>query len=561
MLIATPDRQIHHVRNSLEKHIIGRFGVPKVMWSDNAAEFISKPMTQFFESYGIRHKKVSLYHAQGNFVERQNRNVNFQLKLLIANHKTDWDSYLPQMEMALNSVANCTTVFSPFELVFGQKPRLPNDFQWLEDDTLPIGEILKGRSSRILEQNHVAKDIFRLAQTIALDAQDTQAKYFNMSHRPVSYKVGDIVKVTNFVLSNKSKLIQRKTEATFKGPFIIIKKTGDNYTLAYNNEDKKVFGTYNVKNVKPYYADSDSESDIDEFEKHNADEDDIWDNILVDPSDEVTIKNKQYRADNPDSEIIIQDEIAVKELDEYNKNKQNKLTGKSQPQEQNKNANKTNTKVSIPQDSQSIMKQLNIDQNKNMTQNELTKIIKNHKKNNSNDLLYRDLGHADQPISERTRNKKKVPINSIKVSINNVLQYPKQNLFVKNDNFWDCEMCAEHLYKYIDKPKNNNILISFHCEDCSELFHQVVFKNTGLHGDEQYGISCSEKSPCWKNIINLAVIYYYNENLAKDTYNLFTTITIKEEEAKKVEITYPSFEWPIQEFPKHIKFLDSNKNK
>src|SRR6266851_5194983 len=89
---------------------------------------------------------------------------------------------------------------------------------------------------------------------------------------------------------------------------------------------------------------------------------------------------------------------------------------------------------------------------------------------------------------------RKIPMNNLQVSINNVLQFPKQNVYVKNDTFWDCNICADKLSKYTRKPKDHKTLVSFHCDGCADLFHSAVFENKGIFGDEGYGIICSEKS-------------------------------------------------------------------
>ena len=92
-------------------------------------DFISRVMKQYCEIVGIKQIRASPYHPQmDGMVEYLNSTLKKRLlRKLVQNTKVEWDQCLPYVLWACRGTVHKTTGFTPHELVFGKKMRMPLD--------------------------------------------------------------------------------------------------------------------------------------------------------------------------------------------------------------------------------------------------------------------------------------------------------------------------------------------------------------------------------------------------------------------------------------------------
>ena len=85
-------------------------------------------MTQVYKLLGIDARTNTFYHpaSQGK-VERSHQVIANMLAKFVSSGQTDWDLYVPQCMMAMNTSVHSATGFSPYYLVHGRHPTLPPD--------------------------------------------------------------------------------------------------------------------------------------------------------------------------------------------------------------------------------------------------------------------------------------------------------------------------------------------------------------------------------------------------------------------------------------------------
>ena len=82
-------------------------------------------------------------------------------------------------------------------------------------------------------------------------ANESQAKYYNLRRRPISYKIEEQVLRSEKMLSNKAGNIVKKLNKNFEGPFFT--KTKISPTIyEIKNKKGKSLGNWNVEGIKKY---------------------------------------------------------------------------------------------------------------------------------------------------------------------------------------------------------------------------------------------------------------------------------------------------------------------
>lgn len=114
------------VANALTSGWISKFGVPKIITSDQGRQFDSQLFSELMRTLGIRHFKTTSYHPQANgLVERWHRTLKASI-LCINTEK--WTSYLPMILLGFRTTFKEDLGASPAELVYGTTLRVPGEF-------------------------------------------------------------------------------------------------------------------------------------------------------------------------------------------------------------------------------------------------------------------------------------------------------------------------------------------------------------------------------------------------------------------------------------------------
>ena len=103
--IPIPSKKNENVWDALLTHVVSRYGLPSVIVSDNGGEFTATKFKEWMREVGIDHRLSSPYKKSGGYADK-------------------WEEYLTDALYAYRVSIN-TDGFTPFQQVFGQRPRLP----------------------------------------------------------------------------------------------------------------------------------------------------------------------------------------------------------------------------------------------------------------------------------------------------------------------------------------------------------------------------------------------------------------------------------------------------
>jgi len=121
------DKQAETVAMIIFIHWICRFGSPVQIHSDNAMEFVNKLNKELFKLLDIKHTTTTPGHPQCNVqAEVFNKTMAKYLASLVDGSTLDWEQYLPALQFSYNTSYHSTILITPFELLYGMKPRTPS---------------------------------------------------------------------------------------------------------------------------------------------------------------------------------------------------------------------------------------------------------------------------------------------------------------------------------------------------------------------------------------------------------------------------------------------------
>src|ERR1051325_9985358 len=114
------------VRRFYWRNIICRFGLPRVIVSDNGAQFASTSVVEFCKELGIQNKFISVEPPQENGkAESANKVILNAIKKKLDSAKGLWAQYLHEVLWGYHTTVHSTTQETPFRMVFGADAMIP----------------------------------------------------------------------------------------------------------------------------------------------------------------------------------------------------------------------------------------------------------------------------------------------------------------------------------------------------------------------------------------------------------------------------------------------------
>ena len=128
-LIPVPLCYAYYAYTTLYEHWIAKFGLPKILVTDNGTEFINNDIITLCHLFKIKHKP-RISHAPGTIelVEDMNRSLQEYVRCIVKGNDTrytEWSTDVKLFPLSYKSQITTTLGLSPYELVFNQKPRKP----------------------------------------------------------------------------------------------------------------------------------------------------------------------------------------------------------------------------------------------------------------------------------------------------------------------------------------------------------------------------------------------------------------------------------------------------
>ena len=238
------------VKRFVWQNVVTRFGVPKILISDNGTQFDGRLFRGFCEDLKIEfYNSTPAYPQSNGQAEASNKTILDGLKKRLEKAKGKWAEELPSVLWAYRTTPRRSTGETPFALAYGMEAVIPLEvgMPTLRSESF---EPELNAEAIALELDLVEERREKALIHVAAYQQELSKKYNKMVH-PRPFKVGDWV--LRKVMGNTLVPGEGKLGANWEGPYKITGLAGKG---AYHLEDldgRTIPWPWNAANLKLYY--------------------------------------------------------------------------------------------------------------------------------------------------------------------------------------------------------------------------------------------------------------------------------------------------------------------
>lgn len=218
-------------------------GYPRNIISDRGSIFTSRYWKALCFQLGVQRRLSTAFHPQTDGqTERMNQVLEHYLRTYTNMRQDDWASLLTTAQFAANNSVNASIGTTPFRALMGFNPRLP-----FEED-LPVTN-----QPAVADRIEMLKDARQDLEQHLRVATETQAKYYNKRHQPMTFKVGDKVKLN--MKNIRTYRPSKKLDLRHEGPLTVTECIGRQaYRLNIPSKWRRIHKVFHVSLLEPYHV-------------------------------------------------------------------------------------------------------------------------------------------------------------------------------------------------------------------------------------------------------------------------------------------------------------------
>ncbi|KAM3198820.1 hypothetical protein P3L10_034440 [Capsicum annuum] len=233
-------------------NIICRFGIPKMIITDNAANLNSHLMQKVCQQFKITHRNSTPYRPKANgAVEAANKNIKKILRKLVQGSR-QWHEKLPFALLGYCTTVRTSTGATPYLLMYGIEAVIPAEVE------IPSLRVIIEAEIDDNEWVKTRLDYLSLIEEKRLTSvchgqlyQRRMARAYNKKVRPRNFEVGQLV--LRRILPHQVEA-KGKFSPNWQGPFVVKKVLPDGTLYLTDIEGKMAEMAINADAVKRYYV-------------------------------------------------------------------------------------------------------------------------------------------------------------------------------------------------------------------------------------------------------------------------------------------------------------------
>jgi len=236
----------------VHSNIICRFGIPKIIITDNAANLNSHLMKEVCEQFKIVHRHSTPYRPKVNgAVEAANKNIKKILRRMVQGSR-QWHEKLPFALLGYRTTIRTSVGATPYLLVYGTEAVIPAEVEIpslriIVEAEIEDTEWVKSR----LEQLALIDEKRLTSICFGQLYQQRMARAYNKKVRPRNFEVGQLV--VKRILPHQDEA-KGKFAPNWQGPYVIKQVLSKGALQLADMEEKAIDTIVNADSIKRYYV-------------------------------------------------------------------------------------------------------------------------------------------------------------------------------------------------------------------------------------------------------------------------------------------------------------------
>ena len=230
------------IGDALIEHVISKYCIPEYLFMNLDSTVMLTVMNYLFRKLGIKIKTVVPYNHQSLQAEHGIKSLSTILTKHLTDQEEMWQEYLP-FSMYVHNTYNAPNLgnFSPYELVFGRKPK-----KLLNLETNPDVRV----SGTYKEYYAVIEKRLQYLHKVLQDFKSKQLALINKDHELFQYNIGDLVYLI-LPLTSQLRTAFRKVMIKYIGPLGVYKIIDLHYYLLMTLDGELMQGLFEHERMKP----------------------------------------------------------------------------------------------------------------------------------------------------------------------------------------------------------------------------------------------------------------------------------------------------------------------
>ena len=236
------------VARKLHDSVVMVFGVPNCYLTDNGVQYKNALSEHLCKFYGINKLFTSPYHPISNGAcEVANKTVKEALAIYARGYESDWHKWLKTCQARLNFTERESRGFSPYELLFGYKPRIGEAHNYAIMESIPFGNW----HDYLCDLRIHLKDLRQESTVNYVNAQLKWCEKADKKAKNRLFIVGDYCYVHS---PTKKRGIPKKLGFRFNGLYKIVECRPNNLFLVKDvNTGKVLKSPIHINRLKEYH--------------------------------------------------------------------------------------------------------------------------------------------------------------------------------------------------------------------------------------------------------------------------------------------------------------------